>query len=730
MSQPEARGLGQLGEYRLLEKLGEGGMGTVYRALHTGLGRIVALKVLSGGRTEDEQAVARFQREMKAVGRLDHPNIVRAHDAREIDGQLALVMEFVDGLDLGELVERLGPLPVADACELVRQAAAGLEHAHRHGLVHRDIKPSNLMLSAKGQVKVLDMGLALVHAAWPGGEDMTVPGQVMGTPDYMAPEQASDSHVVDIRADVYSLGCTLYKLLTGRPPYSGPAYGTAYKKMNAHVHEPPPSIRQFRDDVPKELATVLQRMLAKDPRQRFATPGELATALSPFTSGADLPRLAADAEKKTPSPTSQTEPVVKLQQRTASSVAVTFFDRAAEPGEPVSSVALRPRKWWAIAAGLVLLIAGAGVSLAILFGSGEEPLPTPTPGPKPIPPPPPPPPPVEKRVWFVLSWTPPWESGKPDLWLIGLLGKDQRRVTHDPGSYDVQPQFSPNGRRIVFLRAESPTGSSAVCVCDTDGGNLRTLVTADPESERIVSPVWVSDSLIYYTRESISGSSADTEIWRIDADDGKPEPQRVFGFKADLEQLGGAVTDVSPDGRLAVIAQQGRSSSTADVYVTDLHGDNLEVVWEDLPDECMDARALWSPAGGRIAWHHFTRSPDGRKRSGVAWAERLPDGRWDVRLQPEEQTSGTPIAWSADGRALLCAKLHLNRDEGDRAEFSLMSPGFRKIRELFDLPVSLRQPPQWRFCRLGDWATLPKDVPLPPPAKHEPRPPRSQVAEH
>jgi serine/threonine protein kinase len=137
MSTPDAAGLGQLGEYQLLEKLGEGGMGTVYKAIHTELDRVVALKVLRKGREDDDEAIARFRREMKAVGQVDHPNLVRAHDAREIEGTRVLVTEYVDGLDLDELVEALGPLPIADACELVRQAAVGLQHAHEHGLVHR-----------------------------------------------------------------------------------------------------------------------------------------------------------------------------------------------------------------------------------------------------------------------------------------------------------------------------------------------------------------------------------------------------------------------------------------------------------------------------------------------------------------------------------------------------------------------------------------------------------------
>ncbi len=185
--------LGTVREYDLLEKIGQGGMGTVYKALHSRLKRIVALKVLADHRLNDPAAVDRFSREMQAVGKLAHPNIVRALDAGEADGRHYLVMEYIDGLDLSRLSRRCGPLPVAEACELVRQAALALQHAHEHGLVHRDMKPSNVMLTRDGQVKVLDLGIALLQPEEPATSDLTGTGQVMGTLDYMAPEQLDNT---------------------------------------------------------------------------------------------------------------------------------------------------------------------------------------------------------------------------------------------------------------------------------------------------------------------------------------------------------------------------------------------------------------------------------------------------------------------------------------------------------------------------------------------------------
>ena len=197
--------LGMLGNYQLLTKLGQGGMGAVYKAKHTRLRRVVALKVLPGNLLLNEAAIARFDREMHAVGQLDHPNIIRASDAGEIDGTHYLVMELVQGDDLSVIVARNGPLSVPDACEIIRQAAMGLQHAFENGLVHRDIKPSNLMLNTQGQIKILDMGLALLDEPMVGeAEGLTSTGQMMGTMDYIAPEQVTDSHQVDIRADIYS----------------------------------------------------------------------------------------------------------------------------------------------------------------------------------------------------------------------------------------------------------------------------------------------------------------------------------------------------------------------------------------------------------------------------------------------------------------------------------------------------------------------------------------------
>ena len=279
-------------DYELLGTLGEGGMGTVYRARHTRLDRQVALKLLPARRLRDQAAVVRFEREMKAIGRLDHPTIVRATDAGDVDGTHFLAMDYVEGIDLSKLVRLVGPLDIASACEIVRQAAIGLDYAHQQELIHRDVKPSNLMLTLHGDVRILDLGLALFGAASEALDELTTVGQLMGTLDYMAPEQGDNSHDVDARADVYSLGATLFKLLTGTAPYDAPNCRTPLAKMKALATIDAPSVAERRPDLPGELIAIIDRTLARNVQDRFTTAKDLADALLPFGEGHVLHDLA------------------------------------------------------------------------------------------------------------------------------------------------------------------------------------------------------------------------------------------------------------------------------------------------------------------------------------------------------------------------------------------------------------------------------------------------------
>jgi uncharacterized protein (TIGR03067 family) len=288
--------LAQHGRYRVQELLGVGGMGAVYKAEHLLMERPVALKLISHSLTSNSAMIERFRREVKTAGQLKHPNIVMAYDAEQAGDSHFLVMEYVEGKSLARVVADQGPLPVREACEYIRQAALGLQHAHERGMVHRDIKPQNLMLTPDGQVKILDFGLArFAMETAPAGAllssgptdapaaaataSLTQVGTVMGTPDYIAPEQASDAHTADIRADIYSLGCTLYDLLAGHAPF---AEGTVMTKVMAHIERMPTPLSEVRKDVPPALARVVERMMTKDPAKRYQTPAEVAAALTRF----------------------------------------------------------------------------------------------------------------------------------------------------------------------------------------------------------------------------------------------------------------------------------------------------------------------------------------------------------------------------------------------------------------------------------------------------------------
>jgi serine/threonine protein kinase len=284
-----------LGPYVLLERLGEGGMGQVYKARHQPMQRIVALKLIRKERLASPDAVARFHREVQAVAHLAHPNIVAAYDAGRAGATHYMAMEYVEGIDLARLVREEGPLPVAMACEYARQAALGLQHAHERGLVHRDVKPANLLVQGEGvqaTIKILDLGLARLTGA--GGEKgLTQSGQVVGTPDYLAPEQAINARTADIRSDLYGLGGTLYFLLTGWPPF--PAESLA-ELLIKHQMNAPPRLRERRADVPEELEVLVRKLLAKKPQERYQTPAELIAALEPFCQGHAPTRSEPDGQ--------------------------------------------------------------------------------------------------------------------------------------------------------------------------------------------------------------------------------------------------------------------------------------------------------------------------------------------------------------------------------------------------------------------------------------------------
>ena len=289
----------QIGDYEIVRPLGRGGMGQVYLGRHTKLGRLVAIKCIATHRQFDETAQQRFSAEMKFIGSLSHPNIVQALDAREAEGTAVLVTEFIDGLNVNQIIKGKPGMSVGDACEIASEVCEALEYVDSKGMIHRDVKPSNIMVDKKGQVKLLDLGLARLQSS-DGGHELTATGQALGTADYIAPEQINGKEV-DRRADIYSLGCTLYKLLTGHAPFDSDRYPTVLAKMNAHVDDQPtPAAGDVK--VPGKLQKLLSQMLHKSPDKRPQNYDEIKNVLNSFAAKSDLKQLVATAleTKNTP----------------------------------------------------------------------------------------------------------------------------------------------------------------------------------------------------------------------------------------------------------------------------------------------------------------------------------------------------------------------------------------------------------------------------------------------
>jgi serine/threonine protein kinase len=380
-----------LGKYKILKRIGSGGMGAVYLAEHLNMRRTVALKVLPADKAKDPACLGRFHREAQAAAALNHPNIVRAYDVCQEGKTCFLVMEYVEGVNLQDVVQKQGPLDVALAAEIVRQVAAGLDHAHRAGLVHRDIKPANILVSgmASGnapdrtekrqsttphspltthQVKILDMGLALFfHDEGDGLTREFESNTVLGTADYLSPEQAVDSHDVDIRADIYSLGATFYFLLAGRPPFAG---GNLRQKLVWHQMREPDPVRTHRPEVPESLQAVVTKMMAKSVADRYQTPAEVVQALSSWADTSPAPTSDDGSESPASRPLLTPENWADL------------IDTVRHDKNPTKRTHPRPDKktpqdgWlrrWHLAAlaGVVLLV--VGIWWAVAANSGGDP---------------------------------------------------------------------------------------------------------------------------------------------------------------------------------------------------------------------------------------------------------------------------------------------------------------------------------------------------------------------
>lgn len=361
-----------LDQYVILEEIGRGGMGRVYKARHRTMNRVVALKVLAPDLTNSDRAREMFLREVRAVAQLVHPNIVTAFDANKVEDRYYLVLEYVDGPNLDQLVKARGPLSIGQACDFIRQSAQGLHCAHVAGMVHRDIKPANILVQRRaadgssGLVKISDFGLAKLVNTGSEITNQTIlnkPNTVMGTPDFLSPEQARCMHKIDIRSDVYSLGCTFYFLLTGQVPFPG---GTSLDKLIRHSKEQPTPIEKLRADVPAEVLAIVRKMTAKAPEDRYQTPGEVAQALEPFSVSGPTPwetvrpGLEALVEEVTPL-NDESDPVLKA---TVSPQLTPMVDIAQPLTDPLGP--RRSRGWRLVGWSVFLAGVAAGAAVAYL----------------------------------------------------------------------------------------------------------------------------------------------------------------------------------------------------------------------------------------------------------------------------------------------------------------------------------------------------------------------------
>ena len=383
-------GLADHPDYQIKRELGRGGMGVVYLAHHAMMGRDEVLKVMGSHVVGKRGVLERFQNEIRAVAKFRHPNIVAAYTAFRIEGGLVFAMEYVEGLDLSRLVKIKGPLPVAHAAYFAHQVALGLQHALDRGTIHRDIKPHNLMLTHEGKnriVKVLDFGLAKASREEKVDSALTREGQALGTPDYIAPEQILDAATVDTRADIYSLGGTLFFLLTGRPPFKA---SSLYDLYQAHISRDADPLNLIRSEIPSELAALVAKMMAKAPERRFQTPGEVARALTPFFKGGKAeagqsregPTLADESQAPTetsratstttegstppPQPVGHEVGEHRTEELWASLITLDGKGQSEDAAPLVAKGASRSldRKWPAIAASVLL------VGLIVAWGAG------------------------------------------------------------------------------------------------------------------------------------------------------------------------------------------------------------------------------------------------------------------------------------------------------------------------------------------------------------------------
>ena len=553
------------GSYTIENKIGEGGMGHVYHARHVTMDRDVALKVLTPKLMDSPDAVARFHREIKAAAKLQHPNIVTAFDAGEQDGLHFLVMEYVEGRDLSSYVKSKGPLSLKQAIKCTIQAAKGLAYAHEQNIIHRDIKPANLLVDRQGNVKVLDMGLARFEIESENQEltDLTGTGMVMGTIDYMAPEQSLDTRTADARSDIYSLGCTFWYLLTGKAIYAG---DTLMKKLLAHREEAIPKLRELSSKVPERIDQVFHKMVAKDKDDRYQSMQEVIDALqdslkkrSPSDSSSDM-SMAADPKLasflKDGDPSKATTPNMEYED----SKSHTAAEQATLIGEVTSGSSTRkPKpsaalpvgklpKWaYGIVAGVLVLILAA----LLIPGKNDPPKPNEQDGPN-VP---------SVPIQLVdVNWLP--TDAQVSTADLLATGKWEWRVDKNLGAVinteesERSADISPDGKTIIFSRTPYSWSDQGLWISTRDSvdspwGTPVRLPDSVNTGEALEHPILTPDaSTILYTKTPQRTPPTAIFSVRRTGSGADWKPLQQFELPNHTGPLGSI--DISADGRTLV----------------------------------------------------------------------------------------------------------------------------------------------------------------------------------
>ncbi|MGA2659930.1 MAG: serine/threonine-protein kinase [Verrucomicrobiota bacterium] len=599
------------GDYELLEEIGRGGMGVVYRAQQVSLNRLVAVKMLLHGDFAGEELVNRFHAEAEAVASLQHPNIVAIHEVGVHEGLRYFSMDYVEGQSLAALAGQK-PLPPERAARYVRQMAQAIHYAHQRGILHRDLKPSNVVIDQLDQPRITDFGLAKRFVVPPSGgspdegrakagtsNELTLSGQVLGAPSFMPPEQAAGKRgEVGVPSDVYGLGATLYTLLTGRPPFLADSLPETLREVQTREPTPP---RQLIPGVPRDLETICLKCLRKNPRDRYESAAALAE---------DLRRCQAG------------EPI--LAQPLSRAKRVRYWARR----QPATLT-------WAVALALVLLLGGVGLLRHRLDLWQLQ---------------------NAKELLYIWVGT--------DIYLTDRRATNWRKLPVQGSDVDV----SPGGRRLCYLRRDRT--NDWLLTSDLDGTAEKRLATTQSHG------VWADDETIIYHAEDLRN------VWSINIKTG--QKRKLFNWSAVTPDGFAGHLALSPD-RTRVLAnpQNGAWSPSMDLFICDLHGQNVLTVWEDPGKDIEDNHALWLP-GDRFVWCRYAKpGPDLREMAIVTC--RL--GETKYRALTDWEGLKWPLAASPDGSQVVFLKEIPPRGGG--VEIWIMNTDGTEARQFTGKPFSL-----------------------------------------